>query len=66
MRKILVMRTAPAVKALAFDVFGTVVDWRGSIVREGRLLGRKKKIRTDWRASARAICPGRGSTTCTV
>ena len=23
------------VKALAFDVFGTVVDWRGSIVREG-------------------------------
>ena len=24
-----------AVKALAFDVFGTVVDWRGSIIREG-------------------------------
>lgn len=24
----------PAVKALAFDVFGTVVDWRGSIARE--------------------------------
>ena len=23
------------VKVLAFDVFGTVVDWRGSIVREG-------------------------------
>jgi hypothetical protein len=23
------------VKALAFDVFGTVVDWRGSIIREG-------------------------------
>ena len=22
------------VKALAFDVFGTVVDWRGGIVRE--------------------------------
>jgi 2-haloacid dehalogenase len=54
MRKILVMRTAPAVKALAFDVFGTVVDWRGSIVREGRLLGRKKKIRTDWAAFADA------------
>ena len=24
------------VKALTFDVFGTVVDWRGSIIREGR------------------------------
>ena len=23
------------VKVLVFDVFGTVVDWRGSIVREG-------------------------------
>jgi len=23
----------PAVQALAFDVFGTVVDWRGSIAR---------------------------------
>ncbi len=26
---------SPGVKALAFDVFGTVVDWRGSIIREG-------------------------------
>jgi hypothetical protein len=24
-----------SVKALVFDVFGTVVDWRGSIVKEG-------------------------------
>jgi len=48
------MRTAPAVKALAFDVFGTVVDWRGSIIREGRLLGRRKKIRADWAAFADA------------
>ena len=23
------------VRALVFDVFGTVVDWRGSIIREG-------------------------------
>ena len=23
-----------AIKALVFDVFGTVVDWRGSIIRE--------------------------------
>jgi len=48
------MRTAPAVKALVFDVFGTVVDWRGSIIREGRLLGRRKKIRADWAAFADA------------
>jgi hypothetical protein len=26
---------ALGVKALVFDTFGTVVDWRGSIVREG-------------------------------
>ena len=30
------------VKALIFDVFGTVVDWRGSIAREGEMLGRSK------------------------
>lgn len=30
------MSNAPAgVKALTFDVFGTVVDWRGTIIREG-------------------------------
>ena len=27
------------IRALAFDVFGTVVDWRGSIVREAAALG---------------------------
>jgi 2-haloacid dehalogenase len=40
--------------ALIFDVFGTVVDWRGSIIREGRALGRKKKIAADWDAFADA------------
>jgi len=30
-----------AVKALTFDVFGTVVDWRGSIAREGLKLGKE-------------------------
>jgi 2-haloacid dehalogenase len=48
------MARAPFVKALVFDVFGTVVDWRGSIIREGRLLGRRKKIRADWAAFADA------------
>ena len=27
--------TASTIKALAFDVFGTVVDYRGTIIREG-------------------------------
>lgn len=27
-----------SVQALTFDVFGTVVDWRGTIIREGRAL----------------------------
>jgi 2-haloacid dehalogenase len=36
------------VKALAFDVFGTVVDWRSSVIAEGRALGRKKRLRVDW------------------
>src|SRR3546814_714033 len=29
-----------SVRALVFDVFGTVVDWRSSIIREGELLGK--------------------------
>ncbi len=45
---------APRVKALVFDVFGTVVDWRGSLIREGRLLGRRKKLKVDWDAFADA------------
>jgi 2-haloacid dehalogenase len=36
------------VKALAFDVFGTVVDWRSSIIREGDALGRAKNIKINW------------------
>jgi 2-haloacid dehalogenase len=39
-----------AVKALCFDVFGTVVDWRSSIIREGRELGRAKGLDVDWEA----------------
>jgi 2-haloacid dehalogenase len=37
-----------------FDVFGTVVDWRGSIVRELRGLGRSKGVSADWGAFADA------------
>ena len=38
------------VKALGFDVFGTVVDWRASIIREGHALGRAKGLDVDWEA----------------
>ena len=40
------------VKALTFDVFGTVVDWRSSIIREGQLLSQKKGLDIDWAAFA--------------
>jgi len=40
------------VAALTFDVFGTVVDWRSSIIREGQMLGRTKGIQADWAAFA--------------
>jgi 2-haloacid dehalogenase len=36
------------IKALTFDVFGTVVDWRSSLVREGEALGRAKGLQVDW------------------
>jgi 2-haloacid dehalogenase len=37
-----------SIRALVFDVFGTVVDWRGSIVREGREFGRQKSLKVNW------------------
>jgi len=36
------------VKALTFDVFGTVVDWRGSIIRQGMAFGAERGITVDW------------------
>jgi 2-haloacid dehalogenase len=42
------------VRALTFDIFGTVVDWRGSIVREGEALGRRLGLSCDWAALADA------------
>ena len=41
-------------KALTFDVFGTVVDWRSSIIREGKALGERKGIDVDWEKFADA------------
>ena len=37
-----------AIQALTFDVFGTVVDWRSSLIREGEALGRARGLRVDW------------------
>lgn len=36
------------IKALVFDVFGTVVDWRASIIREGQLLTAEHGFDVDW------------------
>ncbi len=38
-----------AVKAMVFDTFGTVVDWRGSIIAEGEWYwGPEKGVDVDW------------------
>lgn len=37
-----------SIRALVFDVFGTVVDWRGSIIREGEALSAAKGWQVDW------------------
>ncbi|HUP95650.1 MAG TPA: haloacid dehalogenase type II [Burkholderiales bacterium] len=55
------MPNEPAdIKALAFDVFGTVVDWHGSVAREVRALAAAKGLRVNavkftkaWRAGYR-------------
>jgi 2-haloacid dehalogenase len=51
---------AAGTKALVFDVFGTVVDWHGSVAREVRELARAKGLRINavkfakaWRAGYR-------------
>ena len=40
--------TRSHVKALTFDVFGTVVDWYSSIVAEGEAFGDTHGIDIDW------------------
>ena len=41
-------------KALTFDVFGTVVDWRSSVIRDGERLGERVGLDVDWAAFADA------------
>ena len=38
------------IKALTFDTFGTVVDWRASIINDFRAFGRRTGIAIDWEA----------------
>lgn len=45
---------AVAVKALFFDVFGTLVDWRTSIAREAEVVLKPQGIVLDWLAFADA------------
>ena len=49
-----------AVNAMVFDVFGTVVDWRGSIIREGELrrhCGLRRHRLHGSRHTARRVAP---------
>jgi 2-haloacid dehalogenase len=39
---------APSVKALCFDVFGTVTDWYSSVTKEGEALSREIGIQLPW------------------
>jgi 2-haloacid dehalogenase len=42
------------IRALVFDVFGTLVDWRGSIAREAREVLAPRGVSLDWHAFADA------------
>ena len=42
------MAAKDQVKALVFDVFGTVVDWRGSTIRELTAFGAARGLDRDW------------------
>ena len=44
--------SATEIKALTFDVFGTVVDYYSSIVSEGEQLAQQKGLQIDWGAFA--------------
>ena len=36
------------IQALTFDTYGTVVDWRASVLRELQALGERKTLAVDW------------------
>lgn len=42
------------IRALIFDVFGTLVDWRGSIARQAEAMLKPRGVSVDWLAFADA------------
>ena len=44
------MSDVSAVKALVFDVFGTVVDWRTSLINDFTKWSETSGIKADWTA----------------
>ncbi|MBM4419535.1 MAG: haloacid dehalogenase type II [Chloroflexi bacterium] len=36
------------VRALLFDVFGTVVDWRSSVIAKGEAVGKRHRVEIPW------------------
>ena len=42
------MADLSGVRALTFDVFGTVVDWRSSVIGELESFGARHAVETDW------------------
>jgi len=48
------LQASDSLKALTFDTFGTVVDYRGSIIEEGQALGKAKRLTVDWEKFADA------------
>ena len=37
-----------ALRALVFDVFGTVVDWREGVLAEARAVAARTGVEADW------------------
>ena len=52
--------TLSQVKALTFDVFGTVVDWYSSIMADGEQFGKQHGLDVDWSEFALAWRAGYG------
>jgi len=51
---------ATGARILVFDTFGTVVDWRGSVIAELEKLGKNRNLNADWAAFADAWRGGYG------
>lgn len=51
---------AAGLRVLAFDVFGTVVDWRSGLIAAGERLGKRCGLPVDWPALADAWRDGYG------